>query len=131
MLTSRLRIQGLDTDCWLGFVGSGVSPDYVICTELAHYMDDMGAVSVISPCPFDIPSDLIDSLPISYGIFMCDEYHIAFRKIVIALALSEASRIHYRAVKAGPSAACPCLLPLDLYIIEISLLIPGPDIQLR
>ena len=36
MLTSRLRIQGLDTDCWLGFVGSGVSPDYVICTELAH-----------------------------------------------------------------------------------------------
>ena len=36
MLTLRFCIQGLDTDCWLGFVGSGVSPDYIICTELAH-----------------------------------------------------------------------------------------------
>ena len=27
----------LDTDCWLGFVRLGVSPNYVYDTELAHY----------------------------------------------------------------------------------------------
>ena len=35
-LASRLRLQGLGTGCSLLFAGSGLSPNYITHTELAH-----------------------------------------------------------------------------------------------